>query len=85
MGYEHTVNGEKTKIVIAGQQHERRIPSTIMLQNCALQELECFSYLGSQMEATGKVGKEVMSRIEKVGKVYQTLRRKVFQSHKLST
>ena len=34
------INGEKTKILIAGEQEG--IPSAIMLQNHALQEAECF-------------------------------------------
>ena len=52
------INGEKTKILIAGEQQEEAAPSPIMLQNHALQEVECFSYLGSQMETTGKVERE---------------------------
>ena len=36
------------------------------------------------MEATGKVEKEVTSRIEKAETVYQIWRRKVFRSHNLS-
>ena len=36
------------------------------------------------MEATGKVEKEVTSRIEKAGTVYQIWGRKVFRSHNLS-
>ena len=78
------INGEKTKILIAGEQQEEAAPSPIMLQNHALQEVECFSYLGSQVEATGKVEKEVTSRIEKAGTVYQIWRRKVFRSRNLS-
>ena len=76
--------GEKTKILIAVEQQEEAAPSPIMLQNHALQEVECFSYLGSQMEATEKVQKEVTSRIEKARTVYQIWRRKVFRSCNLS-
>ena len=36
------------------------------------------------MEATGKVEREVTSRIEKAETVYQIWRRKVFSSHNLS-
>ena len=59
-------------------QHEGGIPSAIMLQNRTLQEVECLLYLASQMQATGKEEKEMTSRIEKAGTVYQIWRRKVF-------
>ena len=35
------INGEKAKILVAAE-HQEGIPSAIMLQNHALQEVECF-------------------------------------------
>ena len=57
-----------------------------MCVNYALEDVKSFSYLGSQVEHTGKVEKEVTTstRIEKAGTVYQIWRRRVFRSRNLS-
>ena len=49
----------------------------------ALEEVESFFYLGSEIGQSAKVEKEVAVGLEKAGKVHQICRRKVFSSHHL--
>ena len=55
-----------------------------MLQGQPLEEVESFSYLGSEINQSNKAEKEVLMRLEKAGKAYQIWRRKIFQSRALS-
>ena len=50
----------------------------------ALEEVESFPYLGSEVQNDGKMEKEVTVRLQKAGTIYQMWRRKVFRSHILS-
>ena len=54
------------------------------LKGQALEEVDSFSYLGSEVEQTSRVEKDVKIRIEKAATVYQMWRRKVFKSRNLS-
>ena len=76
------INVGKTKVLTAGD-HLEADQAPITLQNCVLEDVKSFSYLGSEVEQTGKVEKEVTTRIQKAGTVYQMWRRKVFQSRTL--
>ena len=54
----------------------------ITLKRQALEEVESFSYLGSEVEQTSRVEIDVKIRIEKGASDYQMWRRKVFRSRK---
>ena len=79
-----TISATKTKTLIVGEQQTSSQPP-IMLQGQPLEEVESFSYLGSEIGQSSKAEKEVSVRLEKAGKVHQIWRRKVFQSRALST
>jgi len=49
-----------------------------------LEEVQSFPYLGSEVDQSGKVQKEIEVRLEKAGRVYQMWRRKLFQSRNVS-
>ena len=49
-----------------------------------MDEVESFSYLGSEVGQDSMVVKEVAVRLEKAGTVYQMWRRKVFKSQSLN-
>ena len=74
----------KTKTLTVGEQQTNSQPP-IMLQSQPLEEVESFSYLGSEISQSNKAEKEVAVILEKPGKVFQIWRRKVFQSRTLST
>ena len=81
MGHGH--QWRETNLLAVGEQlHSEQPPITLKGQ--ALEEVESFSYLGSEVGQGGKVEKEVAVRLEKAGTVYQMWRRKVFKSHNLS-
>ena len=77
------INVGKTKVLTAGD-HLEADQTPITLQNHVLEDVKSFSYLGSEVEQTGKVEKEVTTRIQKAGTVYQMWRRKVFRNRTLS-
>ena len=52
--------------------------------NRNLEEVECFTYLGSAIDKSGKASAEVDSRIEKGGRMYQMLHRRVFRNRNQS-
>ena len=79
-----TISATKTKTLTVGEQQTNSQPP-IMLQSQPLEEVESFSYLGSEISQSNKAEKEVAVRLEKAGKVFQIWRRKVFQSRTLST
>ena len=83
-GMQISVN--KTKILTVeeqGKDRQVRDKPSIILQGQALEEVESFSHLGSEVGQSAKVEKKVAMRLEKAGKVYQMWRRKVF-SHNFS-
>ena len=79
-----SISATKTKTLTVGEQQTNSQPP-IMLQSQPLEEVESFSYLGSEISQSNKAEKEVAVRLEKAGKVFQIWRRKVFQSRTLST
>ena len=76
------ISVSKTKILTVEEQLVGDQPP-ITLRGQALEEVESFSYLGSEVGQSAKVEKEVAVRLEKAGKVYQMWRRKVFRSRNL--
>ena len=73
----------KTKILTVieqGKDQQVRDQPSITLQGQALEEVESFSYLGSEVGQCAKEEKGVAVRLEKAGKVYQMWRKKVFRS-----
>ena len=50
----------------------------------ALEEVDSFSYLGSEVGQTARVNRDVGVRLEKAATVYRMWRRKVFRSQTLS-
>ena len=73
----------KTKILTVveqGKDQQVRDQPSITLQGQALEEVESFSYLGSEVAQSAKEEKGVAVRLEKAGKVYQMWRKKVFRS-----
>ena len=79
-----TISATKSKILAVGEQQSSNQPS-IMLQGQPLEEVESFSYLGSEIGQTINVEREVSVRLEKAGKVYQIWRKKVFHSLSIAT
>ena len=76
-------NGEKTKILSVGESLTED-GSPLKLKGHTLEEVESFSYLGSEVGQNTKLEREVMVRLKKAGTVYQVWRWKVFHSHSLS-
>ena len=76
------INCSKTKLMPVGKLSEDTLP--ICLNNEEIQEVCNFEYLGSILESTCSVDREVDSRQQKVGTVYQMWRHKAFRSRKLS-
>ena len=67
-----TISTGKTNILSVGDQNEHQPPNT--LQGQVLEDVESFSYLGSELGQTAKVKSEVAVRLEKSSKVYQIWR-----------
>ena len=55
-----------------------------MVQSQVLDEVESFSYLGSEVGKSSKVVEEVAIRLETAGRVYQMWRKKLFMSQNIS-
>ena len=72
-----TISATKTKTLTTRGQQANSLPP-IMLWGQPLEEVESFSYLGSDISQSNKAEKEVSMRLEKAGKAYQVWRRKVF-------
>ena len=73
----------KTKILTVveqGKDQQVRNQLSITLWGQALEEVESFSYLGSEVAQSATEEKGVAVRLEKAGKVYQMWRKKVFRS-----
>ena len=75
-------NCGKTKFMPVGNLSEDTIP--ICLNGEPIGEVCSFEYLGSILESTCSVDREVDSRLQKAGTVYQMWRYKVFRSRSLS-
>ena len=68
------ISVSKTKILTVEEQgKDRQVKDkpSITLRGQALEEVESFSYLGSEVGQSAKVEKEVAVRLEKAGKAYQ--------------
>ena len=76
------ISVDKTTILAVGEQEPDQSP--ISIQGQALEEVDSFSYLGSEVGQTTGVEKEVTVRLKKASTVYQILRRKIFKSRSLS-
>ena len=80
------ISASKTKILTVeeqGKDQQVRDKPSITLRGQALEEVDSFSYLGSEEGQSAKVEKEVAVRLKKAGKVYQMWRWKVFKSRNL--
>jgi hypothetical protein len=67
------INGEKTKVLSIGEAGDDHPPITLNGQ--IIEEVDSFSYLGSEVDKMGKVEKEVGVRLEKAATVYHMWRR----------
>ena len=76
------INGDKTKVLNIGEL-TGDYPA-ITLNGHALEEVDSFSYLGSEVEQTARVERDVGIRLEKAATVYRMWRWKVFKSRNLS-
>ena len=76
------ISGDKTKVLSIGEPPGDH--PAITLKGHALEEVDSFSYLGSEVEQTSRAEKDVKIRIEKAATVDQMWRRKVFRSQNLS-
>ena len=72
------INGTKTKVLNIGEQTDNH--QAITLKGNTLEEVDSFSYLGSEVGQTGRVDRDVGARMKKAATVYQMWRRKVFRS-----
>ena len=75
-----SISGGKTKLLAVREQQPGEQPP-ITLKGQALEEVESFPYLGSEVQKDGKMEKEVTVRLQKAGTLYQMWRQKVFRSH----
>ena len=80
--YGMKINDEKTKVLSIGD--DQSDEHHIKLGSGVIEEVESFSYLGSEIGLSAKVGKEVHIRLKKASTVYQMWRRKVFKNCSLS-
>ena len=80
--YGMKINEEKTKILSIGDNQSDQ--HHIKLGSGVLEEVESFSYLGSEIGQSAKVGKEVNIRLKKTSTVYQ-MWRKVFKNRSKTT
>ncbi len=76
------ISGDKTKVLSVGE--PPRDHPAITLKGQALEEVDSFSYLGSEVEQMSRVKKDAKIRIEKAATVCQLWRRKVFRSQNLN-
>ena len=76
------ISGEKTKVLSIGEPAGDHL--AITLKGQTLEEVDSFSYLGSEVQHTARVDRDVRIRLEKAATVYQMWRRKVFRSQNLS-
>ena len=76
------ISGEKIKVIsIGGPAGDH---PAITLNSQTLEEVHSFSYLGSEVQQTARVDRDVRIRLEKAATVYQMWRRKVFRSRNFS-
>ena len=78
-----SISRGKTNLLVVREQQPGEQP-LITLKGQALDKVEAFPYLGSEVQKDSKMEKEVTVRLQKVGTIYQIWRRKVFRSHILS-
>ena len=76
------ISGEKTKVLSIGEPTGDH--PAITLKGQTLEEVDSFSFLGSEVQQTARVDRDVRIRLEKAATVYQMWRRKVFRSRNLS-
>ena len=76
------ISCSKTKLMPVGNLSDDTIP--ICLNGEKIEKVCRFKYLGSILESTCSVDREVDSRLQKAGTVYQMWRHKVFRSRNLS-
>ena len=77
-----SISSRKTKLLAVGEQQPgEQLPITLKGQ--ALEEVESFPYMGSEVQKDVKMNKEVTVRLQKAGTIYQMWRWKVFRSHVL--
>ena len=76
------INGDKTKVLNIGELKGSH--PAITLNGHALEEVDSFSYLGSEVEQTARVERDIGIRLEKATTVYRMWRWKVFRSRNLS-
>ena len=72
------ISEDKTKVLSIGEPPGDQ--PAITPKDQTLEEVDSFSYLGSEVEQTSRAEKDVKIRIEKAANVYQMWRRKVFRS-----
>ena len=78
-----TINGEKTKTmsIRAATDDDQ---TAITLKGTTMKAVEAFSYLGSEVGQTARVDGDVRMQLQKVAKVHQMWRRKLFRSRDVS-
>ena len=76
------INGDKTKVLSIGEPTGNH--PAITLNSHEIEEVDSFSYLGSEVQSTARVERDVGIRMEKATTVYRMWRWKVFRSRNLS-
>ena len=76
------ISVDKTKI-LAVREPDTEHPS-IILQDRVIEEVESFTYLGSEIGQSAVVEKEVAVTVKTASTVYQMLRRTIFRNQNLS-
>ena len=64
------ISVEKTNVLAVGEQQDPAELLSIGLQDQALEEVDSFPYLGSEVGQSARVEKEVTVRVNKVSIVY---------------
>ena len=66
------ISGEKTKVLNIGELTVDH--AAITLNDHALKEVDCFSYLGREVEKTARVERDIGIRLEKAATFYRMWR-----------
>ena len=79
-----TVNIQKTKGMIIGQQMNASDSMSVELDSGSIEIVQDFTYLGSNITCDGEVQNEVKIRISKAARAFGCLQKSIFQDRRLS-
>ena len=79
-----TVSIPKTKVMVTGSEATDADRAPLYIDDFNIVELVCeFPYLGSVVEASGRIGRDIDRRIAQASKAFGTLHKSVFSDNNL--